>query len=119
MLEYSQRLKLRARNVIASAGESNGARLYGDACVGGAQAMGRKIGAIAPGCRADIVTLDDTHPDMADGTATALDKYIFVAGSALVKNVMVGGDLVVTDGTHKRRDPITMRYRKTMEKLLA
>jgi formimidoylglutamate deiminase len=119
MLEYSQRLKLRARNVIASAGESNGARLYRDACAGGAQAMGRAIGEITVGKRADIVTLDDTHPDMADGTATALDKYIFVAGSALVKNVMVGGEIVVTDGAHRHRDTITARYRKTMEKLVA
>jgi formiminoglutamate deiminase len=119
MLEYSQRLKLRARNVIASARESNGARLYRDACAGGAQVMGRKIGAIEIGKRADIVTLDDTHPDMADGTATALDKYIFVAGSALVKNVIVGGDIVVRDGTHRHQDTITARYRRTMEKLLA
>jgi formimidoylglutamate deiminase len=119
MLEYSQRLKLRARNVIASAGESNGARLYRDACMGGAQALGRKIGAIDVGCRADIVTLDDTHPDVIDGTATALDKYIFVAGSALVKNVMVGGEIVVREGAHKHHDVITTRYRKTMEKLVA
>ncbi len=119
MLEYSQRLKLRARNVVASAGESNGARLYHDACAGGAQAMGRGIGEIAVGKRADIVTLDDTHPDMADGTATALDKYIFVAGSALVKDVMVGGEMVVTNGTHRHHDRITARYRKAMDRLVA
>lgn len=119
MLEYSQRLKMKTRNVIARRGRSTGGRLYAKALSGGAQALGRDLGAIEPGMRADIVTLDDTHPDMADGTTTALDKYIFVAGSALVKNVMVGGDHVVTDRTHRHHDSITARYRNTMEKLVA
>ena len=37
---------------------------------------------------------------------TALDAYVFVAGEALVKDVMVGGEVVVADGRHKRHDAI-------------
>ena len=50
---------------------------------------------------------------------SVLDAYVFVAGEALVKTVMVGGDMVVADGQHKHRDAITARYRRTMQRLSA
>jgi len=117
LLEYSQRLRRHTRNVFAAEGESTGARIYAEACHGGAQAMGRSIGEIAVGKRADIVVLDAAHPDMANGTATALDTYVFVAGERLVQSVVVGGEVVVTDGTHRHHDRIAARYRKAMERL--
>jgi len=115
MLEYSQRLRRHTRNVFAQEGESTGTRIYLEACKGGAQALGRDIGAIEVGKRADIVVLD---PD-ATGADSVLDAYVFVAGEALVKSVMVGGEIVVVDGEHKHHDAITARYRKVMEKLSA
>jgi formimidoylglutamate deiminase len=57
-------------------------------------------------------------PD-ATGADSVLDAYVFVAGEALVKSVMVGGEIVVVDGEHKHHDAITARYRKVMEKLSA
>ena len=72
-----------------------------------------KIGAIEAGKRADIVVLDAEHPDVTS-VETALDAYVFVAGEALVKDVMVGGEIVVADGRHKQHDAIAARYRKTM-----
>jgi formimidoylglutamate deiminase len=116
-LEYSQRLRRHTRNVFAHEGESTGTRVYREACRGGAQALGRDVGAIETGKRADIVVLDAEHPDMAGGIASALDVYVFVAGDALVKNVMVGGEIFVIDGRHKKHDAIAARYRKTMERL--
>jgi cytosine/adenosine deaminase-related metal-dependent hydrolase len=117
MLEYSQRLRRHTRNVFAHEGESTGTRIYREACCGGAQALGRAIGAIEAGKRADIVVLDAAHPDMTGGAATALDAYVFVAGEALVKEVMVGGEVVVSGGRHRQRDDITVRYRETMQRL--
>ena len=87
-----------------------------EACRGGAQALGREIGAIEEGKRADIVVLKSDHPDVT-AAESILDTYVFVGGEALVSSVMVGGESVVADGRHKSRDAITARYRKTMQRL--
>ena len=65
MLEYSQRLTLRARNVCARQGGSTGAALFAAAAAGGAQALGRPAGLLAPGAVADIVSLDAASPRLA------------------------------------------------------
>jgi formimidoylglutamate deiminase len=119
-LEYTQRLHDRTRNVLASRqGDSVGLQLYLTALAGGAQALGRNIGAIEPGKRADIVVLDAEHPDLACGQHTWLDAYVFVAGRALIRTVMVGGEVVVSDGRHAHRDAITARYRTVVARLAA
>jgi formiminoglutamate deiminase len=119
LLEYSQRLKHRTRNVVAHEGESTGSRLYTQALAGGAQALGRAIGAIEAGKRADFVVLDPAHPDLSGGIVTALDAYVFVAGAAVIKTVIVGGETVVADGQHKHHDSIAARYGKTIARLTA
>ncbi len=118
-LEYNQRLRHRARNVLAlREGESVARRLYLYALAGGAQALGRAIGAIKPGQRADIVVLNADHPDLAGATGDHwLNKYIFVAGRRLVQTVLVGGVNVVDAGAHKSRAAIADRYRRTMARL--
>lgn len=116
MLEYSQRLKRHTRNVFAAEGESTGTRIYLEACRGGAQAMGRNIGTIEAGKRADIVVLDAAHPDVA-GPDGVLDSYVFVAGAALVQSVMAGGAFVVANGRHRQHDTIMARYRETIQRL--
>jgi formimidoylglutamate deiminase len=118
-LEYNQRLRHRARNVLAQReGESIARRLYADALAGGAQALGRKIGSIEPGRRADIVVLDADHPDMTGSRGDLwLDKYVFVAGRKLVKSVLVGGVKVVDDGAHCARATIVSRYRKVVARI--
>ena len=120
-LEYSQRLSLRARNVLAvREGESVGRHLFETALAGGTQACARRVGAIEVGRRADIVLLDATHPDIAAGTGDHwLDAWIFVVGRAAVRAVLVGGECVVANGRHRTREPITRRYRAVVQRLLA
>ncbi|KAF0228301.1 MAG: formiminoglutamate [Beijerinckiaceae bacterium] len=120
-LEYSQRLGLRARNVFPQhEGHSTGAALYHGALAGGAQALGRKIGGIAPGNRADFVVLDATHSDLAHGVDDGiLDRYIFVAGARAIDAVYVGGIRQVTGGRHVAREAIAARYGKVMARLAA
>ncbi len=119
-LEYSQRLKHRGRNVMTTIeGQSTGRSLYDAALAGGTQALGRKIGALAQGYRADIVVLDAEHPDLAGvrGDDMILDIYIFSAGRALIDRTIVGGVDVVKEGRHRSREAITRRYRQVVSRL--
>lgn len=118
-LEYSQRLNLRGRNLMTTTeGESSARRLYADALTGGAQALQRPMGALAPGMSADFVVLDADHPDLAGrGGDLLLDTYIYVAGRGAVRDVYAGGVRVVSQGRHSKRDDIAARYRAAMSRL--
>ena len=118
-LEYGQRLATLARNVFARRNApSVGANLWHGALVGGAQATGRRVGALAPGHRADLVVLDDEAPDLAArDTAHLLDTFVFSGNRNLVRDVMVGGRWVVRNGRHEREDEIAARYVATVKKL--
>nr|XP_061808142.1 formimidoylglutamate deiminase-like [Nerophis lumbriciformis] len=78
-LEYGQRLRHHGRNLLTGGRDrSTGRSLYQQALAGGAQACGRPIGRIAPGCRADLVVLDTDHPLLAGRRGDAwLDSWIF------------------------------------------
>jgi formiminoglutamate deiminase len=119
-LEYAQRLRHRSRNALGRAGISTGRRLFERALAGGAQALGRRIGAIAPGRRADIVTLDPEHPSLAAARRDViLDGWIFSGDNAAVRDVWCGGEHVVSAGRHRARDALLARYRDTLRSLQA
>lgn len=120
-IEYSQRLKHRARNVLADReGQSTGRSLYDKALAGGAQALGRRIGAIATGHRADLVVLDPGHPDLAVVSGDRwIDAYVFVTGKAAIDSVLVAGRTVVRAGRHVNRGAIRTRYARAMARILA
>ena len=63
-LEYSQRLRDVARNVMVVGEGSVGDTIYTGAAKGGAQALGRGAGEIAVGELADIVAIDSAAPSM-------------------------------------------------------
>jgi formiminoglutamate deiminase len=119
--EYSQRLKHRARNVLARReGHSTGRSLYDRALTGGAQALGRRIGVIEAGQRADLVVLDVGHPDLAAVSGDRwIDSYVFVAGKAAIDTVFVGGNAVVRSGRHIHRETIRARYGRALARILA
>lgn len=120
-IEYSQRLKHRARNVLADReGQSTGRSLYDKALAGGAQALGRRIGAIATGHRADLVVLDPGHPDLAVVSGDRwIDAYVFVTGKAAIDSVLVAGRTVVRAGRHVNHGAIRTRYARAMARILA
>jgi formiminoglutamate deiminase len=120
-LEYSQRLRRQARNVMTlQEDESTGRRLFAAVLAGGAQALQRPIGALTIGSRADIVVLDADHPDLAARSGDHwLDAWIFVAGRSAIKTVLVGGETVVEDGRHKARPAIESRFKAAVAKLAA
>jgi formimidoylglutamate deiminase len=118
-LEYSQRLRDRARNVLAGGPEcSTGRAIFDAALSGGAAALNQPMGAIAPGHRADIVILDADHPALLGRQGDrVLDSWIFSGGNSCVKDVFVAGEQVVKDRHHFREEAIAAKFRATVERL--
>ncbi|HRK25628.1 MAG TPA: amidohydrolase family protein, partial [Beijerinckiaceae bacterium] len=119
LLEYGQRLSRRGRNLLADReGQSTGEALYRAALAGGAQALGQPVGALAPGCHADLVVLDVRHPALAAlDAADWLDGYIFAGGAAAIDKVVVRGQLVVDGGRHVHRSAVAARFAERMRRL--
>ena len=103
MLEYSQRLGTRARNVCADHGHTGG-RLFRGALSGGAQALGVGAPGLAIGAPADLVALHDALAlDMADDRL--LDRWIF-GRDLTVADVWATGRHLVREGRHILRAPL-------------
>lgn len=118
LLEYSQRLRDRARAVLATRAQSCGRVLFDGAVRGGAQAAGRASGAIAPGLWADLLALDGGAVDLQGRIGDAiLDAWIFAGDDRLVRQVWSAGRAVVCDGRHVARDAIAQRYASTLARL--
>lgn len=125
MLEYGQRLTLRRRNVLADGpGRSVGAGLYAAALAGGAQAAGQPTGRIAVGARADLVVLDGEDASLLGRSGDGLlDAAVFGPGRSLVRDVLVGGRLVVEDRQHVFGDgsvaeSAAAAYRAALQRLI-
>ena len=119
MLEYSQRLRDRTRNALASGpGASTGRTLFDAVLKGGASCLDQPVGAIAAGKRCDIAVLDDEYPTMIGREQdAALDAWIFSAGNSAVKDVIVGGSHVVKDRRHIDEERIQKKFAETVRRL--
>jgi formimidoylglutamate deiminase len=118
-LEYGHRLARRKRNLVpALEGQSIGAALWRRAQAGGAQALGQRVGAIAPGCRADFLALGRQHPTLAGyGGDLLLDALVFAGATAAIDHVMVGGDWIIRDRHHAQEEKIAADYRAVLRRL--
>ncbi len=114
-LEYSQRLALRARNVIATTGSSTARKLFDSALLGGGAALKAQAG-IAIGNYADIVSLDAGAVPYLSGDRV-LDHWTF-AGGFKVDSVWALGKKQVEGGRHIKREAISARFRQTMAELI-
>jgi formimidoylglutamate deiminase len=116
LLDYGQRLATLTRIAAATAAEPHaGASLWRGSARGGAQAVGRDAGILAPGRQADLVVVDDGHPLLAarDGDRL-LDTLVFSGNVPLVRDVMVGGRWVVRDGHHPAEEAVALAYREAV-----
>jgi formimidoylglutamate deiminase len=116
LAEYGQRLNQRRRSILASPAQpSVGSTLYAAALAGGAQAAGRPVAGLVPGQRADFLTLDDDHPLIGGRRGDSVtDSYIFGGDGRMVRDVWVGGQLVVAKGRHRSRPQLAARWRAAM-----
>ena len=118
LLEYSQRLVRRARNVVARENMSTGRAVIELALSGGAQAMGASDGRIAIGAPADFASLDVQHPALYCRQADALlDAWIFASAGNVIDCVWVAGKKVVKDGRHVARDEIRGNFHRALQEL--
>ncbi len=119
LLEYSQRLARRERNVMARGPGSTGRALFDAALAGGAQALGAGRAGLVAGAWADAVSLDLSHPGV-DGLAgnTLLDAWIFT-GAPRIDRVWARGRCVVDGGRHRQRDAAERDFAVAMSALRA
>ena len=120
-LEYSQRLRLRVRNVAADeAAPDVPANLWLGAAAGGAQAVSQPTGALAAGRRADLVVLDGGHVDFEGLAAPAmLGVALFSGNSNRVRDVFVGGHQAIERGRHPREEESADAFRAALRRLRA
>lgn len=117
--EYALRLWTQRRGLVGGAQAHCGTALYSQAAAGGAQALGIGVGQLLPGEPADLVVIDTDQAQFAGIADDALiDAHIFAPRPGSVRDVMVGGQWVVREGRHPKRDAIAQAYRRCIERLL-
>lgn len=119
-MEYAQRLATRRRNVLVTeATPSVGYSLYTQAAMGGAQALGLKGGAIAPGRRADLVAVDTSAPLFAGKKWDQwLDTLIFILQAPPVSHVWIAGRCVIENGHHRLEEQSAHAWRNTIREIM-
>jgi formimidoylglutamate deiminase len=120
-LEYGQRLKHKRRNRLSAGNRPEVAdTLYTAALQGGAQAIGKHIGTIAAGKRADLLVLDGAHPMLANvAPGKLLGRWLFGGNDGWVKDVMVAGKWVVKDRRHAGEEAAQRAFADAMSALMA
>lgn len=107
LLEYSQRLTLRQRNVAARSAlrESSAAALFQGALEGGSAAAGLPLAGLAPGQRADFVVIDAQSPALLGvPPGDLLDALVFSSPEARLAQVFVAGHRVEPATRETRAD---------------
>lgn len=101
MLEYSQRLQRRQRNIGATPAQPHTATsLTLGAVAGGALAAGRPIAGLAVGQSADVVVLGASTLTAGLTADAALATHVFATPGGRVRDVWVRGRQVIVDGHH-------------------
>jgi len=102
LLEEARRVEMGERLSHGQRGNFGAEELAGAATVTGHACLGwPEAGEIAAGALADLVTVSLDTPRLAGTSAgTALESVIFAGSAADVRNVVISGKDVVSDGRH-------------------
>ena len=101
LLEYSQRLALRQRNIAARVlgGPSSADMLFSKALAGGSAATSLPLGGLSVGQRADFMVLDTASAALLGVPADhVLDAMVFSSPDARLDAVFVAGQRVLSGG---------------------
>jgi formimidoylglutamate deiminase len=93
-------------------------RLFECATANGARSIGSPGGSLEPGKPADFFTVDLIDPSIA-GAATAdlMASIVFSLSRAAVREVVVGGQPIVSEGRHLIQDEVVERFNDLQKKL--
>jgi formimidoylglutamate deiminase len=96
------------------------ARLFACASAAGAHSIAAPGGTFEPGRAADFFTVALDDPSIAGATAAdLLPAIVFALARTAIRDVVVGGRLVVQDGRHAAQPEIVARFAKLQRKLWA
>jgi len=124
-LEYHLRLQKLERAVLddqpqATSLESHGlaARLFECATINGARSIGAPTGVLDAGKPADFFTVDIDDPSIA-GAANddLLAAIVFSSSRAAVREVVVAGKPIVSEGRHLNQEGVVERFNIVQKKL--
>ena len=123
-LEYHQRLQRMERAVLAGTAPTEGgaaalaARLFDCATINGAKSIGSPVGILETGRSADFFTVDLDDPSIAGASPdNLLASVVFSLSRAAVREVVVGGKQIVSEGRHQEQEKIVERFSKLQAKL--
>ncbi len=120
LLEYSQRLALRQRNVMAGASgqASTATALFNAALAGGSAACGLQMGGFAVGNRADFSVIDSTSTALLGVPSDhLLDAMVFSSPDARLSDVYVAGKPVVQAGRVENWQGLAGDFSNAMQSL--
>jgi formimidoylglutamate deiminase len=112
-LEYHLRLNRLERVVLApgEAHDSLAQRLFASATETGAKSLGAPSGRLEVGRPADFFTVNLDDPSIAGaGPASLLNHIVFSLERTAIRDVCVGGELVIQDGRHPLEDDIVREF---------
>lgn len=119
-LEYHLRLQKLERAVLDSGGSpATAARyLFDCATINGARSIGAPGGALNANKPADFFTVDLDDPTIAGASADdLLAAIVFSASRAAVREVVVGGKPIVSEGQHLIQEEVVERFGELQKKL--
>ncbi len=118
-LEMHARLQHQRRNVVTrNTGDSSAKACFDAMTVNGARALGIDAGKFEPGSIGDFVTYDLRDPALVGCDDDALvAALVFSADSRAVRDVCVGGRLIVRDGKYTRISEHSDSYVKLTRQL--
>jgi formimidoylglutamate deiminase len=94
------------------------ARLFACATTGGAQSIGATGGALEPGSPADFFTVALEDPSIAGAREEdLLSAVLFSLARTALRDVAVGGRLIVEDGRHLAAEEIVERFKALQRRL--
>jgi formimidoylglutamate deiminase len=121
-LEYHLRLQRMERAVLAPKDDHSrsalAARLFECATIRGAESIGAPGGMLEAGRPADFFTIDLDHPSIAGaGEDDLLAAIVFGLSRSAIKDVVVAGKQIVSEGRHKDQEEIVSRFARLQKKL--